>query len=89
MDINYLIRLWQNSNYDDIIIKSLPLARGTDKIVIEPTLILHKNQKVIFGKELSSYEYLKLIFENSIFVYIEDEEYLIAKEIYRKRQFNS
>lgn len=84
MNIYYLIRLWQNSNYDNILIKSLPIARGTDKVVVEPTLILHKNQKVIFGKELNSYEYLKEMFENSIFEYIKDEEMLIAKEIYRK-----
>lgn len=84
MDINYLIRLWQNSNYDDILIKGLPVARGTDKVVVEPTLILNKNQKVAFGKELNSYEYLKEVFENAIFEYIKDEEILIAKEIYRK-----
>ncbi len=84
MDIDYLISLWQNSNYDNILIKGLPVARGTDKVVVEPTLILHKNEKVCFGKELNSYEYLKEIFEDTIFEYIKDEEMLIAKEIYRK-----
>ncbi len=84
MDIDYLIYLWKRSNCDYILIKSLPLARLTDRVVVEPTITLSKNEKVVFGKELTSYEYLKELFENSIFEYINSDEELVVKEIYRK-----
>lgn len=84
MDINYLIWLWQKSNFNNILIKSLPVARLTDGVVVTPTIILHKNQEFTYGKKLNSYEYLKELFVNSIFEYIEDEEMLIVKEIYRR-----
>lgn len=42
MDIEYLIKLWKLSNLDTILIKDLPLARGTDNVIVEPTLIYHE-----------------------------------------------
>lgn len=84
MNINYVIRLWKNSNFDYIIIKSLPLARLDDRVVVMPTLILKKDQKILIGKEVNAYEYLIELFDNSIFEYIEDNERLIIKEIYRR-----
>ena len=84
MDVNYLIYLWQNSNFDSILIKSLPLARGTDKIIVEPTAIFYKNESLSFGKTLTSFEYIKIIYKDSLFEYIEDSEILIMKEIYRR-----
>lgn len=84
MDINYVIRLWKNSNYDYIIIKSLPRTRLDDRVVVMPTLILKKDQKVLSDREVNAYEYLVELFDNSIFEYIEDFERLIIKEIYRR-----
>lgn len=84
MNIEYLIKLWGLSDLDTILIKDLPLARGTDKVIIEPTLILKKNEKVCFGGELSSYDYLRVLFKNAIFEFIDSTDMLKAKVIYRK-----
>lgn len=84
MNIEYLIKLWELSNLDTILIKDLPLARGTDKVIIEPTMILNKNEKVMFGEELSSYDYLRVLFKNAIFEFIDSTDMLEVKVIYRK-----
>lgn len=84
MNIEYLIMLWQLSNLDTIIIKDIPIARGTDKVIIEPTMILNKNEKICFGEELSSYDYLRVIFKNEIFEFIDITDVLNVKVIYRK-----
>jgi hypothetical protein len=87
MNIEYLIKLWKKSNYNKIMIKDLPLARDSDSVVVEPTLIINKNEKISFGKEMNAYEYLEKMFKNCIFEYIKDEEMLIAKVIYKKNVF--
>lgn len=84
MNIEYLIKLWELSNLDTILIKDLPLVRGTDKVIIEPTLILNKSEKLCFGEELSSYDYLRVLFKNAIFEFIDSADMLEMKVIYRK-----
>lgn len=84
MDIEYLIKLWELSNLDTILIKDLPLPRGTDKVIIEPTLILNKNEKLCFSEELCSYDYLRVLFKKAIFEFIDSNDILKVKVIYRK-----
>ena len=88
MNIEYLIRLWEISNLDTILIKDLPLARGTDKVIVEPTMILNKNEKICFGEELNSYDYLRVLFKKAIFEFIDSTDILEVKVIYRKGDEN-
>lgn len=83
MNIEYLIKLWRYSNLDTILIKDLPLARGTDKLIVEPTMILNKNEKICFGEELCSYDYLRVIFKKTIFEFVSSDDMLEVKVIYR------
>lgn len=84
MNIEYLIKLWESSNLDTILIKDLPLARGTDKVIVEPTIILNKNEKLCFGEELNSYDYLRVLFRKAIFELIDSINMLEVKVVYRK-----
>ena len=84
MDINYLINLWKNSNLNRLMVKNLPLCRGTDNIIVEPTCILYKSQIVTYGKEMNSFEYLDFIFKNCIFEFEKVyDDLLIVKVVYK------
>lgn len=48
MNIEYLIKLWELSNLDTILIKDLPLARGTEFEFIDSADMLEV--KVIYRK---------------------------------------
>ena len=86
MSVEYLIRLWELSDLDTILIRDLPLVRGTDKIIVEPTMIINKNEKLCFGEELSSYDYIRKLFENVIFEFVDNNEILEVKVIYRNKE---
>ena len=88
MSVEYLIQLWKLSDLDTILIKDLPLVRGTDKIIVEPTMILNKSEKLCLGEELSSYDYLRVLFKNAIFEFIDSADMFEVKVIYRKGELD-
>lgn len=83
MNVKYLIRLWKSSNLDTILIRNLPVARETDKVIVEPVTILTKDEKLYFGEKLTSYNYINEIFENCIFEFISSDDVLEVKVIYK------
>ena len=83
MNVNYLIKLWESSNIDTILIRNLPVARETDKVIVEPITILTKDEKLYFGEKLTSYEYIRTIYEHCIFEFISSKDMLEVKVIYK------
>ena len=85
MNIEYLIKLWQSCNLDTIFIKNLPVSVGVS--IIEPTTILTKTQKLCLGKEMSVYDYLREIYNNALFQFIDADDMLYVKVIALEMRF--
>lgn len=77
MRIEEIIRLWNKSNYDCLILKSLPCVNHLGEITVG-TGIYKKVKKIMCGGEYNIEDYLIKIYKGSIFILEEIEVYHIC-----------
>lgn len=80
MEIEYVINLWNKSNYKYLMIKSLPTINHLGEITFG-TAIFRKNQEVLAGGVYHINDYLRLIYKDCLFIIDDDLERLCFKMI--------
>ena len=80
MDIEYIINLWDRSNYKYIMIKSLPSINHLGEITFG-TAVFRKGQEILMGGIYNVNEYLRIIYKDCLFIIDEDLEHLCFKMI--------
>lgn len=83
MNIEQIIKLWDESKYKTLIIKTLPVVNHLGEITYG-TGFYNKNQIILSGGEIAVYDYLKQIFKNSLFIYEDSEEFIVFRQFYKK-----
>lgn len=71
MNIEEVVKLWKESKYNKLFIKDKPVVRD-DKEVVKPSVILHRNHKYCFGKEMSVFEYLLTTSDKKSIYYLKE-----------------
>ena len=80
MKIDEVINLWNRSKYETLMLKSLPSVNHLGQIVYG-TGVYTKGQTIMCGGEYNVEDYLMKIYENSIFMLEEVEDYICFKMI--------
>ena len=82
MNIKEIISLWNRSKYKTIMIRSLPSVNHKGELICG-TGVYSKNQTIMCGGEYNVEDYLMKIYEGSIFMLEEVEDYILFKMIIR------
>lgn len=80
MKIDEVINLWNRSKYETLMLKSLPSVNHLGQIVYG-TGVYTKGQTIMCGGEYNVEDYLMKIYDGSIFMLEEVEDYICFKMI--------
>ena len=80
MKIEDIIKLWNKSKYETLMLKSLPCINHQGELTYG-TAVYTKGQRIMCGGEYSVEDYLIKIYKNSIFMLEEVEDYICFKII--------
>ena len=80
MKIDEVINLWNKSKYETLMIKSLPCINHLGELTYG-TGVYTKGQTIMYCGEYSVEDYLMKIYEGSIFMLGEVEDYICFKMI--------
>lgn len=84
MNIEQVIDLWNKSKYKELIIKTLPVVNHLGEIIYG-TGLYSKGQIICYGGETPVYDYLRRIYEKSLFIYEDTKDYIVFRQFYEKR----
>ena len=84
MKIDEVINLWNKSKYETLIIKSLPCINHLGELTYG-TGVYTKGQTIMCCGEYSVEDYLMKIYEGSIFMLEEVEDYICFKMIIKQK----
>lgn len=82
MKIDEVINLWNKSKYETLMIKSLPCINHLGELIYG-TGVYTKGQIILCGGEYQVEDYLSKIYNGSIFILDEVDEYISFKMIIR------
>lgn len=86
MTIHQVIKLWQQSKYNTLMLTSLPVINHKGEIT-HGTGIYNKGQTITSGKEYKVEEYLQYIYKDNIYILDKvSDDYISFKTIYRKEE---
>ena len=80
MKIDEIIKLWNKSKYEILMLKSMPCINHQGELTYG-TGIYTKGQKIICGGEYNVEDYLMKIYKGSIFMLERVEDYICFKII--------
>lgn len=80
MKIEEIIKLWNKSKYETLMLKSMPCINHLGELTYG-TGVYIKGQTIMCGGEYSVEDYLKKIYDGSIFMLEEADEYICFKMI--------
>lgn len=80
MKIEEIINLWNKSKYETLMIQTLPCINHLGELTYG-TGVYTKGQIIISGGEYQVEDYLKKIYNNSIFMLDEVDEYISFKMV--------
>lgn len=81
MKIDDIIKLWNKSRYETIMLHSLPCVNHKGEITCG-TSIYNKNQIILCGGEYKVEDYLSQIYKGSIFIFeYVKEDYIVFRQI--------
>lgn len=83
MIIEEIIKLWNRSKYETLMLKSLPSVNHLGEIICG-TGVYTKGQTIMCGGSYKVEDYLMEIYENSLFMLEEVEDYICFKMILDK-----
>lgn len=84
MAIHQVIKLWQQSKYNTLMLTTLPVVNHKGEITYG-TGVYNKGQTIISGREYTVEEYLQQLYKDYIYILDEvSDSYLSFKAIYRK-----
>ena len=84
MNIEQVINLWEKSKYKTLVIKTLPVVNHIGEITYG-TGFYNKGQTILCGGKMPVYDYLKRIYEKSLFIYEDTKDYIVFRQFYEKR----
>lgn len=84
MNIEEIISLWNRSKYKTLMLKSLPSINHLGELNLGIG-VYTKGQTILCGGSYNVEDYLMKIYEDSIFMLEEVEDYICFKMIIRKR----
>ena len=80
MKIDEIIKLWNKSKYETLMLKSMPCINHQGELTYG-TGVYTKGQTIMCGGEYSVEDYLIKIYDGSIFMLEEVEDYICFKMI--------
>lgn len=83
MKIDEVINLWNKSKYETLMIKSLPCINHLGELTYG-TGVYTKGQMIVCGAEFQVEEYLSKIYNGSIFMLDEVDEYISFQMIIKE-----